>query len=317
MTRQARRCAGPVLAAVSPAAALAVAVTVALTGCASSSGSSSAVSGSSRAVSGSSSAASATKASVGALAPPPTKVTLPPVHARFSYQIGGGYPVPAGVGVLDRDHGDLPDRSVYSICYVNAFQAQSDAVGWWGEHYPNLLLRRSSGSLIIDEGWKEPLFDISTAARRTELLGVIGGWLDGCAARGFQAVEADNLDSYTRSEGRLNVDDALAFGALLTARAHRDHLAIAQKNAAEVSVRAHRVGFDFAIAEECQVYSECASYTAVYGAHVIEIEYTDDPHAAFTKACAVRGNTISIVLRDRDVTPAGDRHHVEQWCPGQ
>jgi hypothetical protein len=52
-------------------------------------------------------------------------VSVPPVHARFSDQTGGAYPPPAGIGVVDRDNTDLPDPTAYSICYINAFQAQA------------------------------------------------------------------------------------------------------------------------------------------------------------------------------------------------
>lgn len=242
-------------------------------------------------------------------------VAVPPEHGRFSYQIGGAFPPPAGVSIVSRDHSDPPAPATFSICYVNAFQAQADAVDWWTANHPHLLLRDPAGNLIIDREWDEPLLDISTERGRTELLDVVGVWIDGCAERGYRAVEADNLDSYTRSQGRLTVDDAMAFARLLADRAHRSHLSLGQKNAAEQAESARRVGFDFAIAEECQVYTECDAYTAAYGAHVIEIEYTDQPITAFTSACRLRGEVISVVLRDRAVAPPGDARHVERWCP--
>jgi hypothetical protein len=243
------------------------------------------------------------------------RISLPPAHGRFSYQIGGPYQAPSGVKIVDRDRSAPAAAGSYSICYVNAFQAQVDAVNWWKQHHPELLLRQKSGGLVIDKDWNEPLLDISTGTKRSVLSNIVGGWIDGCAASGYKAVEADNLDSYTRSGGLLSVDDALAFGRLITARAHHDRLAIAQKNAADLTTRAHPAGFDFAVAEECQVFSECDAYTAVYGSHVIEIEYTDNPRSAFTAACSLRGRVISVVLRDRDVSPSGDPHHVERWCP--
>jgi hypothetical protein len=92
-------------------------------------------------------------------------------------------------------------------------------------------------------------------------------------------------------------------------------LAIAQKNDAEASRRARDVaGFDFAIAEECQVYNECGYYTRTYGHHVIEIEYTDNGRSAFRSACRLRGSRISIILRDRDVVPRGSRGYTYRAC---
>jgi len=44
-------------------------------------------------------------------------VALPPVNARFDYQIGGAYPLPAGVTVVSRDWRDAPAGD-YAVCYV-------------------------------------------------------------------------------------------------------------------------------------------------------------------------------------------------------
>lgn len=241
-------------------------------------------------------------------------VTLPPVAARVSYQLGGAYQPPAGVGVVDRDHTVDPAPGAYGLCYVNAFQAETAAVDGWERDHPELLLRRGE-ELVIDEDWDEPLLDTSTPTNREALLGIVGAWIDECAARGYQAVELDNLDAAARSGGLLTDDDSLALADLLAARAHAHGLAVAQKNAAELSARGRAAGFDLAVAEECQVYDECDAYTDVYGTALVEVEYTDQPEAFFTRACAVRGTTTSVVLRDRDVTPPDDPAHVERWCP--
>jgi hypothetical protein len=112
------------------------------------------------------------------------------------------------------------------------------------------------------------------------------------------------------------VRDNLAFAALLIARAHRLGLAIAQKNAAQVAPAGRRLGFDFAIAEECQPYNECDAYTRAYRREVIEIEYPDNGGKPnFAAACRARGSQISVVYRDRDVAPARQPSFVEQGCP--
>jgi hypothetical protein len=111
------------------------------------------------------------------------------------------------------------------------------------------------------------------------------------------------------------VHDNLAFAGLLIGRAHRVGLAIAQKNAAVVARAGLRLGFDFAIAEECQAYDECGPYVSAYGREVIEIEYPDNGGKPnFAAACRARGSRISIVYRDRDVTPAGQPGYIEQSC---
>jgi hypothetical protein len=237
-----------------------------------------------------------------------------PAGARFDYQIGGAYRPPSGVVIVDRDRHAHPAAGHYNICYVNAFQAQPGALHWWRTTHRDLLLHDSAGHEVVDRGWNERLLDIGTRAKRRALAAIVGGWLDGCARRGFQAVEPDNLDSWTRSKHLLTAGDAVAFARLLSRRAHRDGLLIAQKNAAELSRRSAATGFDFAIAEECQVYRECASYTRAYGRKVIEIEYTDNGRRAFTRACAVRGSRISVELVDRDVLPAGTAGYVRRFC---
>jgi Glycoside-hydrolase family GH114 len=238
----------------------------------------------------------------------------PPVHALVSYQLGGPFVPPEGA-VVDRDRTAPPAAGHYGICYVNAFQVQPGERRWWRTHHPRLLLTRRHRP-VVDRAWREPLLDVSTAAKRRLLLRVVGSWVDGCARAGFDAVEPDNLDSWTRSRGLLTRADDLAFAALLIARAHARGLAIAQKNAAEATRAGRRLGFDFAIAEECQAHRECGAYRRAYGRRVIEVEYVDHGgRATFAAACRARGAEISVVLRDRAVTPAGRPGSVEEPCP--
>ena len=243
-----------------------------------------------------------------------TARVAPPPGARFSYQIGGAFPPGAGVVIVDRDWHDRPARGHYNVCYVNGFQAQPEEVGWWRAHHRALLLYRD-GHPVIDAGWNEQLFDISTPAKRATLAAIVGSWMTRCARVGFQAVEPDNLDSWQRSQGRLTRGDNVAFAAALIHRAHHVGLAIAQKNASALAISGRRAGFDFAIAEECQVYSECSAYTRAYGRGVVEVEYPDNGGVKnFAAACRARGTRISIEYRDRGVRARGRRGYVERWC---
>jgi hypothetical protein len=243
-------------------------------------------------------------------------VTLPPVNGQFDYQIGGSYTPSSTVSIVDRDRGDSPVSGKYNICYVNAFQTQPGEASFWTGQHPDLLLKNSNGSYVTDPGWPgEYLIDTSTAAKRASLATIVGGWIDGCQTKGFQAVEPDNLDSWTRSGSKLTKANNVAFATLLAQRAHADGLAIAQKNTADLGSSAKAsIGFDFAIAEECQQYTECGSYTSLYGNNVIEIEYTDNPKSAYTTACAAQGKTISVILRDRDVVAKGQSGYHYEYC---
>lgn len=246
---------------------------------------------------------------------PGTAVRLPPANVGVDYQIGEPYPVPAGVGVVSRDHGAQPAPGVYNICYVNAFQTQTSDAAWWKRAHPDLLLTSGGGGgggvggYVTDSEWNELLLDVSTAQKRAALLQVIRPWIDECAAKGFDALEPDNMDSWTRSNGRLTRQQALDFIALVTAYAHGKGLAVAQKNALELGAAGRSQGkLDFAIAEECADYTmddgqpECQGYVNVYGNHVIVLEYDQDH---FRQACTRFGPSLSVTRRDVDVSARG------------
>jgi hypothetical protein len=243
-------------------------------------------------------------------------VRVPPVAGVFDYQIGGAYRPARDVRIVDRDHAAHPAPGRYNICYVNAFQTQPEQHRFWFRDHRPLLLR-VHGRFVEDPGWPgEYVLDTSTPRKRHGIARIVGRWMGGCARKGFDAVEPDNLDSWTRGgvHGALTRADNVAEARLLVARAHADGLAIAQKNTVQLARQGPRIGFDFAIAEECSRYHECAGYLHGYGRHVIEIEYTDNPIAAYRRACRLRGGEISIILRDRDVTPRGSRDYVYRHC---
>jgi hypothetical protein len=65
---------------------------------------------------------------------------------------------------------------------------------------------------------------------------------------------------------------------------------IAQKNTAELGTAGRALGFDFAIAEECQAYGECGTYMKAYGNEVFEVEYPDNGGiVGFRAACGTKG----------------------------
>ena len=237
--------------------------------------------------------------------------TLPPVNAKFDYQIGAPYAPPSGVQVVSRDRTVAPAAGLYNICYVNVFQTQPDELAWWQANHDDLLLRDAGGEYVIDGDWGENLIDVSTAAKRTAVAAIVNGWIDGCAAKGFKAVEPDNIDSYDRSGGLLTKAHAIALLKLIAKHAHDKGLAIAQKNTTDLGTAGKSAGLDFAVAEECGRYSECGDYTAVYGNNVIAIEYTK---SAFTKACRSHGSAISVVLRDVNVTAPGSGTYKYDAC---
>jgi len=240
-------------------------------------------------------------------------VVLPPAGALPDYQLGGAYDPAEGVGIVGRDRSAEPVAGLYSVCYVNGFQTQPGELAEW----PDDLLLHDGDDVVFDPDWPdEALLDTGSAAQRSRIAEIVVPWIEGCADSGFQAVEFDNLDSFSRSHGLLTLDDNLALAELLVDAAHGVGLAAGQKNAAEhAEALKERAGFDFAVTEECAAYAECGAYTAVYGPHVIDIEYTDQLPRPFAELCADPDTPASTVLRDRDLVTPDDEGYVFAGCP--
>jgi hypothetical protein len=235
----------------------------------------------------------------------------PPTTGIPDYQLGGAYAPPSGVTVVTRDSTAEPASGVYDICYVNGFQTQPGASEWKG--HDDLLLHRASGERFIDPGWPdETILDTSTAAKRSAIAEVLRPTLERCAKRGFEAVEFDNLDSWTRSHGLLDRADAVAMASVFVDDAHRLGMAVGQKNTPQLGARGRAIGFDFAVAEECMQYAECGAYTKVYGKHVIDVEYTDSLRTSWAAVCASSSRPAMTILRDRElVTPSSSAYRFE------
>lgn len=244
-------------------------------------------------------------AALGAVAPAASAAVEPlPVGTDVDYQLGGARALPKHVGIIVRDRAAKPAPGRYNICYVNGFQTQENEQAFWDEHQ-NLVLHDASGEPVEDEAWNEFLLDLRTTAKRKALATIVGRWTKGCARHGFDAVEFDNLDSFTRSDGLMTRKQGIAYARLLVGAAHDAGLAAGQKNLANFD--GTKAGYDFAVSEECGRYDECAAYVAHYGRRVLAIEYRDQD---FEKTCEKFGRRLPVVLRDRDLSPGG----VHTWC---
>ncbi len=239
--------------------------------------------------------------------------SLPVEGSGFDYQLGGAYDPPEGVEIVARDSTDEPAPGLYNICYVNGFQTQPGEGEHWLAEQPDLVLRDADGAPFIDPGWPdEYLLDTSTEGKRDRIAALLGTVVNGCATDGFDAVEVDNLDSWSRSEGSLTFDDNVDLAAAFARIAHQLGLAIAQKNGAGDSVELRdRVGFDFAVTEECAQFEECADYLDAYDGLVFDIEYDADRWAA---ACGEPDRPASMILRDRDLATPDGPGYLRQTC---
>lgn len=231
--------------------------------------------------------------------PPPI-----PSGTDVDYQLGGAWDgVPDHVGIVDRDRKDAPLADRYNVCYVNGFQTQPDEKRFWRHHWR--LVLKDHGKPVVDSAWGEWLLDVRTRADRRALARIVGRWTAGCAADGYDAVEFDNLDSFTRSHHLLRRRQALTYARLLVRKAHAEGLAAGQKNLAGFD--GTTIGYDFAVAEECGRWHECGSYHASYGDQVLAIEYRKKD---FRATCKAYGDQWPVVRRNLALTPGG----VHAWC---
>ena len=239
-----------------------------------------------------------------------------PASGIPDYQLGGGYTPPSGVTIVERDSTDHPAAGKYGICYVNGFQTQPEDADDWLDHHGSAVLRDDDGDPVSDPGWPdEMLLDTSTAAKRTEIVGVLTKSITRCADRGFDAVEFDNLDSWTRSDGALRRADNLALAAALVRVGHEHGLAVGQKNTPQLGASGRKTtGFDFVVAEECVEYQECSAYTKAYGKHVIDVEYSDNTDRSWSSVCAMDDRPAMTILRDRDLVTPSHRAYVFEHC---
>jgi hypothetical protein len=150
------------------------------------------------------------------------------------------------------------------ICYVNA--------GAWESFRPDA---KAFPAAVLGKGngWQgERWLDI----RRVESLRpLMAARFDMCRARGYDAVEPDNLDGYTNDTGfALTGGQQLAYNRMIAGLAHQRGLAVGLKNDPD-QVAALVRDFDFSVDEQCAQFKECGAFTpfVAAGKAVFHVEY--------------------------------------------
>lgn len=153
------------------------------------------------------------------------------------------------------------------VCYISAGSWESwrpDAA----QFPPAVIGRDYSG--YPGEKW----LDI----RRIDLLApILRARLDQCAQKGFDAVDADNVDGYQNETGfPLSAADQLAFNRFLATEAHARRMSIGLKNDFD-QVLDLAADFDWSLSESCFYNGECKKLLPFLqiGKAVFDIEYTD------------------------------------------
>jgi hypothetical protein len=195
----------------------------------------------------------------------------PPRRATWWYQLQER-PSPRRARVMDVDGFDTGAGFVsrlhaahgYAVCYVD--------VGTW-ERWRDDSGRFPQSVLGRGNGWPgERWLDI----RRVDLIGpIMRSRMRMCRAKGFDAVEPDNVDGFTNETGfPLSARAQLSYNRWIARSAHRLGLAVALKNDLDQapSLLPH---FDFAIVEQCFEFHECAKARPFVRARkaVFDVEY--------------------------------------------
>lgn len=160
----------------------------------------------------------------------------------------------------------------HAVCYINTgvyenFRSDSNA-------FPAQVIGTA------DVGWPgESWLDI----RRIDVLGpIMQARMDMCKAKGFDAIEPDNIDGFQNPTGfPLGADDQVVYNSWLASLAHERHLAIALKND-DAQVAQLQPVFDFALTEDCWQQGWCGNLAPFHasGKAVFNVEYTDMATAA-------------------------------------
>jgi hypothetical protein len=152
------------------------------------------------------------------------------------------------------------------------------------------------------DGWPgERWLDVRQIDR---LAPVMRARFDLCKAKGFDALEPDNMEVHDNETGfPLTYEDQLRFARWLAEEAHTRGLAIGMKNAAD-SVKDLLPYFDFAITEDCfvQGWAEEMKPFIDAGKPVFAAEY-DDTKVDFPAACKkARELGFSLIQKHRILT---------------
>lgn len=223
--------------------------------------------------------------SAGCLALVPTATDATTRHFRSSddlhIQYAGRLVVPSATRVVDVDLdatssgtvAALHRRGKVVVCYISAGSAEryrSDAAA-----FPTAVI----GKTLV--GWPdERWLDIR---QLPVLLPIMKARVERCKAKGFDAMDFDNVDAYANDSGfPLTASDQIRYDRALAALAHAAHVQAVLKNA--VSIIPRLVGsFDAALNEQCGQYDECGVYGPFVRAKkpVWVLEYS----VPYTKAC--------------------------------
>ena len=214
----------------------------------------------------------------------------PKLGATWQIQFSGKLDTTVSAQVFDIDGADSTKAQVATlhgkgskvICYVDAGSYEN----WRADaaKFPAAVRGKAM------DGWAgEQWLDVR---QWDALRPILAARFADCRAKGFDAVDPDNMDGYTNVTGfALTAADQLLYNRRVADLAHSLGLAVGLKNDLD-QVQALQPAFDFAVNEQCVKYKECgllAPFTKA-GKPVFHIEYAaaNCPTPAALKFSSVR-----------------------------
>lgn len=131
-----------------------------------------------------------------------------------------------------------------------------------------------------------------------------------CKAKGFDALDVDNVNSYSNPTGfPISRQDSINYIRWLANEAHNQGMAFSLKNSEELV--ADLLGdIDMMQSEGCVIYSNCANASRLSAVNkpIFAVEYSDAMSSSgfYNRACnAAAQYNMSMIYRDRLLTPNG------------
>jgi hypothetical protein len=196
---------------------------------------------------------------------------LPSQSGQVVYDIDGENSTAADVAAIHA-------AGAIAVCYVDVGTLESGRSDY--SQFPSSVV----GPPV--QGWPGENWFLVTAANQSILLPLMKArFEEWCQAKGFDAIEPDNLDAWTNMVA-VSQTDNLAYDLAIGQLAHSLSLSIGLKNLtvdlSTSQVPSFLSTFDWALSEQCYEYSECGAYTSAgsfipAGKAVFDVEYNASP----------------------------------------
>ncbi len=229
---------------------------------------------------------------------------IPPKSLTWYWQLQGAVNNSEPVAAYDIDGFDnsagevatLHGQGKHAICYIDVGTAEN----WRSDNasFPASVLGSSNG--WPGERWLD--------VRQLSILEpIMTARFQMCRAKGFDAVEPDNMDGFENSTGfPLTAANQLSYDEWIAGEAHTLGMAVFQKNDGEQTGQLQPY-FDGALDEQCNQYHECSSFQPYLaaGKPVLNAEYSvaTSSFCAADNAAGIMGARYSLELNGSSFEP--------------